>query len=108
MLAMKIAPATTAVSAANSGSATRRTNCIASVLVIDALISVTADTGDIVRPAAEPTATTAPTSVGSTPSCSAGTTKKPNRLVVVAMPEPEMNAKPSDSTPAAISSSAAL
>ena len=51
-------------------------------------MSVTAATGDIVRPTAEPTETIAPMAFGSWFNAAEGPTKNPNRLCVLAMPEP--------------------
>jgi hypothetical protein len=49
----------------SSGTATRRAKAKGSVSVSFAHMSVTAATGDMVRPAAAPSDTTAPTSIGS-------------------------------------------
>src|SRR5207253_2991031 len=58
---MITATITTTTSPASNGNATRRHNASGSVPVSDALISVTAATGDMVRPAAAASDTTAQT-----------------------------------------------
>jgi hypothetical protein len=68
---------TITVTPTRSGAATRFASVKGFVPVSAAHISVTAATGDIVRPAALPTDTIAPTDTGSILSASAGPWKKP-------------------------------
>src|SRR6185436_3022036 len=89
-----------AATPARSGGATKRDRSVAFVSVKRAHIWLTAAIGDIVRPAAAASDTTAPTCVGSTPSSTALTAKKGKRLCAVAIPEPHKTAKPSERTPA--------
>src|SRR5262245_44680910 len=77
---------TTTAMPARSGTATRRTRWAGWVAVSEAHISVTAATGDIVRPAAAPSETTAPTCSGAQPRLREGAVNRPNRLWVAAIP----------------------
>ena len=96
----------TAHRAAMRGQAIKRTNCKGSVLVSWPDMRVTAATGDMVRPAADPMDTTAPTCVGSMPRLKAGSVKKPYKLLVEAMPDPHRMAKAQGNTVAAAISKA--
>src|SRR5207237_9848550 len=91
---------TIAATLVRTGIANRRNKAKGVVPAISLHIRVTAATGDIVRPAAAAIATTAPTPAGSTCAMCAGSTKNPNKLCVVALPDLLRSAKHKGKPPA--------
>src|SRR5688572_19693160 len=79
---------TVTISPKTRGPATRFATSNGFTPVRVALMRTTAATGDMVRPAADATDTTAPTAAGSCPAATAGSWKNPYRLWVLAIPDP--------------------